>query len=413
MQLRLQHKDHFNEDLLKRMNCINLFTKNLRKNALRRKSIHHVQFDETYSINSNNQNSSSLKRLLSGETGNICNQSVPLLSINNTNPVNINNNNNAHNIINTTESRITLNGKLLNIKFFTYFINEDLKPKRITKKKLVNIVCGDMVYEDTQKIKLFDGKFFSAYIYMDENINNDDKKNEKKVGKSIRSYVDDKENNTVFIDKYSSNNIEYKKTHISQGSSKSLLIKNKLKEINNRSLSEIPMNVLHSSSKSNLSQSSKLNLLLLKGRNFNESKKLNNKKLISNTSINFNVSNFNTNINVNNNTKDNQNKESLNNKELMMNQSQDKSNLNEIDNKINHSVFLKTIMKTNSLKRSSTPIIIRDEIFENENKEKSINKSIIKMNSCYGLSFKNKSLNSKNFDFLKKDDLYYSKKFYD
>lgn len=110
MQLRIQQKDHFNEDLLKRMHCLNLFSKNLRKNTAKRKSVLHVQFDETYSVNSNNQNSSSLKRLLSGETGHICNQSLPVLSSNNTNPVNINNN--ANNIINTTESRLTLNGNL-------------------------------------------------------------------------------------------------------------------------------------------------------------------------------------------------------------------------------------------------------------------------------------------------------------
>jgi len=311
---------------------------------------------------------------------------------------------------------------------------------------------------------------------MDENPNKD-KKNELKSGKSIRSVIDDREKNTIFVKNFCSNNntnnnsnSEKRKSCLTT-STKSLFNNNfKFKKIiNSSTLSEIPQKIAHSSSRSDLGrQTYKLSLLrqMKCERNSCDSESLLGKKYISNTSLslknnynnntnnnyyhnsnnsNLNALGFSNNIkfksnknniyndfqressknifksdsnnNLNNNSKNNNNN---NNKNLLMNQSCfDKSGLEEIENKTNNYVFLKTNYKANSLKRSSTPITVRDEIFSdaaskyknnigNSDLKKS---SMKKMNSIHGISFNSKN-NNQNFDYFKKDDFYYSAKFH-
>lgn len=69
-------------------------------------------------------------------------------------------------------------------------------------KNLANIICGDMVYEDTLKVKLFDGKYFKAYIYMDEDISKH--KRDKKLGKPINSVINNQEENNIIVKKVNS-----------------------------------------------------------------------------------------------------------------------------------------------------------------------------------------------------------------
>lgn len=328
---------------------------------------------------------------------------------------------------------------------------------------------------------------------MDENPINQ-RKSDKRIGKSIRSVINsDEEENTIFVEKYSlinksifnksinynnnnSNNYNSQKSKSSLSSSKILPKNFKPKKIHSQSNSRIPINLLGSSSKSNLSQSSKLNLLHLKGRNSTVSDRFigETKKLTSTTSLNFqnvinnnnknNLNNLNNTNNVNKtrinlqsnskvkyaenillqetnnysnrdrseqlskssyilkktNSKNsiNHNHLSNNNKEIeFVNGSfNDKSALQENENKTNNSVFLKTILQKKSMQRSSTPILVRDEIFNADNlndqsKELKISKAIIKMNNNFGINFRTK-LRSENLNYFKKEDFYYNKKFH-
>ncbi len=255
---------------------------------------------------------------------------------------------------------------------------------------------------------------------MEENLKRDIQ-NDKKDGKSIRSVFQDRENNTIFIDRFNLNNFENKKKDFYQANKSSLLTNSKYQKINKRSLSEIPKKNLNSSTKSNLSQFqiSKFNLLQLKTKKSNDSEKTFFKKNVSNTSININNNINNSNSNQVSKLllkkkfiKQNFFKESFNNKETIINQSHDKSNINEVDNKSNNSI-VKTIINNNFFRRCSTPIILKDEIFQNQNNKNILDKTIININNNYGLNIKNKRLNFDKSDFLKKKDFYYSRKFQD
>jgi len=255
---------------------------------------------------------------------------------------------------------------------------------------------------------------------MDEIIYDKNALDEKEEGKSIRSYINDKDNNTIFVEKFNPKNQEFKKSFTSKATNKSDSNKFKFKKINNRSLSAIPIKLMQSSSKSNFSQFTKLNTLQLKRKIFNDTNTLNNNNQ-SNSSLNYispfasmskKIKKTNSNINLDciNNSKN-----FLENKELNFNESITKSNINELENKINTSNLDKTnFNKSNTVKRNYNQIQIYDEIFQNVNNnrnERNITNSIIKMNTWYGLNFKVKPI-VKDKDFFKKEDFYYSKKFH-
>jgi hypothetical protein len=287
---------------------------------------------------------------------------------------------------------------------------------------------------------------------MDENPNDDSKQKHKRSGKSIRSVVNNQKENTIFVEKYSLNNKSIPKNTDNEiikytlNKSKRLFNKINFKKINSRSNSGIPIKLAHSTSKSNLSQSSNLKLSQMKGRKFDASGTFRvSKKFIFNTSLNFknlsnnNISNNNnsklklqSNSNVNNfdidvKNNNNENKfqrenshifynDNYNNKEIQLDRySIDKSAFHEPENRTNNSGFLKTIIKTNSIRRSTTPVPARNNIFSinkiNETKENYLKKSIVKLNSNYGLSFRSKLSNEK-FDYFKNDDFYYNNKFH-
>lgn len=231
-------------------------------------------------------------------------------------------------------------------KIFLLAIAENRSKSSVQKKKLANIICGDIIYKNTQKIKLLDGKFFSAYIFMEESIEHKIK-HEHEEGKPIKSFLNVE--NTIFVDKWSLNN--------------NLNNKKKVNVI--RSLSEIP------------------------NKDFNDTK-------INSLKLNLQKQNFSEILTKNNNN---------------LNQSSERFNSYQVDK---NSDVQKSLFKNSCVQNKESPFNLREFIQDNDegkiNGNNKTNDLIKKVNSLYGLNFKNKK-DCVNSDYFKKEDFYYFKKY--